>query len=367
MRITIDARMVLPYPTGIGRVVSNLVPSLLQIDQENEYTGICLEHAFESLSAENFQRIRVSIGQHDPRLYTSLPRILSKENPDLVHWHYFLKPLSGKFQEVLSVYDTIPLLFPHQIKPHERLIYKILCPLAAKRAKVVIADSEAAKQDIVKLLGVPEENIRVVYLGVESRFSPRENGDRELFRKIHNLPERYVCYIGNHKPHKNVPKLVQAFAHIQDEVPHHLVFSDGFGPDILRTKKAVEESGVANRTLFLRSLSDSDLPLLYSAAELFVFPSLYEGFGLPVLEAMACGTPVVSSNAASIPEVLGEAGKLVDARDVNQLADAMFTVLNNGNLRAEMSLRGIERCKMFSWEETARQTLNVYREVLGED
>ncbi len=360
MRIAVDGRLVLSSPTGIGRVVQSTLRALTKLDTEDEYSILCRPGALDELADHGrFHRVETDIPQFSPRVFTGLPTLL--QGSDLAHFPYFLHPYRLPMPYVVSIFDTIYSYYPRSLSVAKRAVYEIAIRLSIRNARVVITHSESARADIVKFFGAPESKIRVIPLGVEDRFQPYSDSEKAEFRSRHSLPDRFLLYVGNHKPHKNVPSIVDALARIRGDVPHPLVLLDDGSQDCQRTGARIEAAGMSDRAVFLRGFPDSELPLLYNSAELFVFPSLYEGFGLPPLEAMACGTPVITSNASSLPEVVGDAGIMVEPRCVEELAVAMLKVLQAPDLRRDMSIKGLNRVHSFTWEETARQTLNIYQ------
>lgn len=364
MRVAIDGRMVLTRPTGIGRVTEHLVRALGRVDSANHYSVLCRPGAMTDLEdIDRFRRVETDVGQYSPRVFTELPRLLSREKPDLIHFSYFFHPVLMRAPYVVTIFDTVYSYYPGYLSLKKRIAYRAMMRLSISRCQAVLTDSESAKRDVIKFFGVEESRIRVIPLGVESRFRCFDRQQSESFISRYGLPERYILYVGNHKPHKNVPALVKAFARITGEIPHKLVLTGGQDPGCHLTRQEVVTRGIEERVICLTDFPDADLPALYNAADLFVFPSLCEGFGLPPLEAMACGTPVITSNVSSLPEVVGDAGITVDPSNAEVLAGAVLQVLRDPSVGEEMSAKGVERAKTFSWEKTARQTRAVYQEV----
>ena len=362
MKIAVDGRLALSSPTGIGRVVDNTLKALTALDAGNEYFVLCQPGGLVELAGQSrFHRVETDIAQYSPQVFTRLPELL--RGSDLVHFPYFFHPYRLQMPYVVSIFDTIYSYYPQSLSVVKRAIYEITIRLSIRNASIVITHSESARADITKFFGASESKIRVIPLGVEERFRPHEDREKAEFRDRHGLPDRFILYVGNHKPHKNVPSLVDALSRIRNDVSCSLLLLDDGGDDCRCTRAKVEGAGMSDRVVFLRGLPDSELPLLYSSADVFVFPSLYEGFGLPPLEAMACGTPVITSNASSLPEVVGDAGIMVDPHSVEELADAILKLLCDADFRQEMISRGLERAKDFSWQETAGQTLKVYQDV----
>jgi glycosyltransferase involved in cell wall biosynthesis len=234
---------------------------------------------------------------------------------------------------------------------------------AAKQAKRVIAVSEATKRDVVDLLQVAPERIDVTPLGVDPRFRRPSAEAISDFRLANELTRPFVLAVGTREPRKNLPALIRAFAKVKGEIPHDLVHAGGAGwlPDEL--DRAVAEANLGDRLRFVDFVPHDDLPLWYSAADCFVMPSLYEGFGLPLLESMACGAPAIASNRSSLPEVAGDAALLCEPDDMS-IAHALATVLHDGELRHRLHLAGPERSSQFTWQRTAELTAESYRKAL---
>jgi glycosyltransferase involved in cell wall biosynthesis len=241
--------------------------------------------------------------------------------------------------------------------------------LSARRARRVIAISESTKRDVVKLLGVPPDRVYVVYCGVDDTFRPLPAADVAQFRRERALPDRFILFLGTLEPRKNVKTLVQAYGRwrvAESDVPK-LVVAGGKGWFYDQIFAEVERLGLTGEVIFPGYVMQQELPLWYNASDIFVYPSRYEGFGLPVLEAMTCGTPVVTTNVASLPEVAGDAALLVSPDDEAQLLDAMRRASSDGSLRQEMVTKGLARAADFTWARTARQTLDAYDRALGKE
>jgi glycosyltransferase involved in cell wall biosynthesis len=281
------------------------------------------------------------------------PAEASRAGADLLHCPYFALPLRRRRAAVVTIHDLIPMVLPAYAGSPLVRAYTRLQALACRSAEAILVDSEASKHDVLRLLRVPEDRVHVVYLGVEPRFSPDRSGPSPLDRP-------YVFYIGGWDVRKNVPALIRAFGQIAPDYPDLVLAiagepgsTGGMFPD-LRAAAAP----LADRVRFLGRVNDDQKLALYRHAELFAFPSLYEGFGLDPLEALACGCAVVCSNAASLPEIVGDAAILFDPHDETALASAMRQALADPeSLRA----KGPPQAARFSWEATAKQTAEVYR------
>lgn len=275
---------------------------------------------------------------------------------------------------IVTVHDIVPYLvrrdrtqstFRHPFD----LFFDRLAMLGLRQADALISVSHFTKETLVEMLGCPAERVFVIREGVEHdvfRPLPVQGEFRSRYQLDNQF--RYILYVGSENPRKNLPRLICAFAQVREALPNVKFIKVGSPenlPQAEQLRKQVQQMGLADSVLFYGHVSDEDLALFYNLADLFVFPSLYEGFGLPPLEAMACGTPVVCSNAASLPEVVGDAAILVDPYDVEGLAEAMYRVLTDTDLREELRAKGLERARQFTWERTARETVAVYQEVLG--
>jgi len=369
MHIAINCLAVPPRPYGGGNYIRRLVGHLSKIDTDNQYTvyvSSTNSHHFSELGPNfNF----VSSYSHRPlRILweqTGLPRDLSHRKIDVFHGPAFVSPWVKVCPQVTTIFDMTWFLFPEKHTFVKRHYFKTMIPRSVRQSDVIIAISESVKKDIVRILDVPPEKVEVTYLGKEESFKPVRSAERlGRVRAKYGLTGKAVLFVGVVEPRKNLVRLIQAFTRLKAlHGDYRLVIAGGFGWDYKEVLKAARESGIRERVLFTGFIPDEDLPELYNAAEVFVYPSLYEGFGLPVLEAMACGIPVITSNVSSMPEVAGDAGILVDPRSTADLAQALDRVLADSTLRKQMREKGLERSRLFSWEKTARQTLEIYRQV----
>ncbi len=273
---------------------------------------------------------------------------IARRRPDVYFSPGFNPPLWSTTPFVFTIHDVIHLRFAQNYGLRQRAYYQAVVAPAVRRASAVITVSEFSKREILEWVAVPESKVQVISPGVAEQFSTEIEPPR--------LPYQYLLYVGNRKPHKNLPRLLEAFARAELGPTVRLALS---GAADRETVGIIEMLALGDRVLFLGELTDAELAGLYRGAVALVLPSLLEGFGLPALEAMACGAPVIASNSSSIPEVVGDAGLLFDPYNVGALAEAMQRVVSDAGLRARMASEGLERAKMFSWEETARRTLQV--------
>jgi glycosyltransferase involved in cell wall biosynthesis len=265
---------------------------------------------------------------------------------------------------IVTIHDLALLRFPHQVSKRRYLYLSRKLRSSAKRARRIIAVSESTKNDIVELLDVDPARITVTPLGVDERFHRLDESSINAFRKQVGMERPFVLFVGTLEPRKNLPALLSAFESIADDVPHDLVL---IGPEGWLTDEIHEMANFLQRSgrLQLRGfVPDGQLPAWYSACDLFAFPSLYEGFGLPALEAMACGAPVVTSGTSSLPELVGDGAVMIDPTSAEAIAGGLRRVLTTPALSADLSHRGQERAKSFTWRCTAELTVEAYREAV---
>jgi glycosyltransferase involved in cell wall biosynthesis len=265
---------------------------------------------------------------------------------------------------VVTVHDLSFLFYPQGFRTLNRSYLRTFTRTSVRRARRVIAVSESTKQDLMRCYGLAEDRVDVVHNGVDASFRPMPTDQVEAFRAKRGLPERFILHVGTLEPRKNAVRLVEAFARLpQTRPPLMLIGGKGWLYDEVFAR--VEALNLNSEVHFVGYVPAEDLAWWYNAADLFVYPSLYEGFGLPPLEAMACGTPVITSTSSSLPEVVGQAGQLVDPTDIQALAMAMERALADAELREEMQAAGLLQARRFSWRETAEGTANSYRRALS--
>lgn len=277
----------------------------------------------------------------------------------------------GMFREsvktIITIHDMVYKYFPETIGGENLKYFTKQLPKIAKKADMLIADSESTKRDIIKYLDVSEEKIRVIYLGVDSMFKPlTDMGTLTSVRKCYNLPEKFILFLGTIEPRKNIQGLISAYIKLCDEknFSHDLVLAGDISRGKNCLKNLKKDSRLIEKIHFIGYVDERNLPGLFNLADIFVYPSFYEGFGLPVLEAMACGVPVVTSNTSSLPEVAGNAAVLIDPHSIDDLAEGIRCVLSDNELRQSLIKRGLERAKLFTWEKCARDTMQVFKELL---
>src|SRR5437868_2798823 len=336
------------------------------MDDRTEFVVFCRPDDRETLSTlgENFRAVPETAANYSVTEQLKIPLALKREHVTLFHApHYVLPPLVP-CRSVVTIHDCIHLMFPQYLP--NRLAYayaRTSVALAARRATRVLTVSESSKRDILRFVDAPPEKIDVIYNAYDERFGiePREE-DVVRVRERYQLHDEFVLYAGNVKPHKNLERLIEAFDLVRRRGLGHLRLVL-IGDDISRyaaLRRAVHQHQLHKYVRFLGYLPEDTLAVLYRLAGLFVFPSLYEGFGLPPLEAMASGTPVVTSNVSSLPEVAADAAVLVDPYDAAAIAGGIERVLTDEQLRRDLRQRGLARARQFSWEASVRRIREIY-------
>jgi len=287
-----------------------------------------------------------------------------------LHAMAFVAPIAAPCPFVVTVYDLSFLRFPEAFRRFNRWYLRSFTGHSVQRTKAVITISESTRQDVITMLGVPADRVHTIYCGVDDSFQPLPDREVAAFKAKHNLPESFVLFLGTLEPRKNVEGLIAAYARWRqwNKSAPPLVVAGGKGWHYHQIFRQVEALNLQDVVYFPGYVPQAELPLWYNAADLFVYPSFFEGFGLPVLEAMACGTPVITSNVSSLPEVAGADGttaRLVDPADTEALAAAMAELMRHPELRMDMARRGRNRAAQFNWTETARATAAIYQKVLS--
>jgi len=375
MHIAIDYTPAVHQRAGIGRYTRGLVQALTRLDSENRYTLMVLGRTgaqfIPSTLPANFKLRFIPISDRWAtvlwyRLNLPIPVELFSGQTDLFHGPSFTLPPSFT-PSLLTVHDLSFLRYPQGAHPGLLAWLIKAVPRSLRRAHHVLADSESTRTDLIDLMHIAADRITVIGAGVEKRFQPvTEPETLARVQARYRLPDRFILSVSTLEPRKNLTGLIAAFnqmaspSALSSMADLHLVLAGGKGwlyDDIFA---AAETSPLRERIHFAGYVVDDDLPALYSLATLFAFPSHYEGFGIPVLESMACGTPVICANNSSLPEIAGDAALLIEATDTEALADAMHQLVIDTSLREGLIQRGYEQARKFEWEEAARRLLDVY-------
>lgn len=360
---------------GLGRYTQELMTALLALDSENEYVAFYNRPSDARVDPplDRLPHITTDLATKPWRMtallshFVRVPQDRMFPEIDLFHATDHLLPRLARVRSVFTLHDLVFRFYPHTHKALNRWFLTLMMPRFLKAADAVIAVSEHSKRDAIQIYGIDEAKITVIYEGVHARFRRESADSMAAVRHRYGLPERYILSVGTIEPRKNLTSLLEAYHNLKKgRSESGLVIVGKKGWLYADFFRRLHELGLEDEVLFPGFVPDDDLPAFYSAADLFVFPSLYEGFGLPVLEALACGTPVVASNTASLPEVAGEAALLVDPSSVEALVRAMLDVLNSSELRDDLRARGPIQAAKFTWQRAARETLAVYMSLFGD-
>jgi len=371
-RVAINATFGHENPTGLGVYTRELVVALLKEECDYDFTVYSSSPALKKMYPEKVTRVSpltspgLGFKGHFMRLLweqTMLPFKSRRQNASLLYSTVPEGILFSPLKQIITMHDILPMKYP-EMYPRMKYHFYYTVPLLLKKSRAVICISENTKKDVTAQYAVKDKPLYVVYGGFDrQRFYPREKG---VVQKRYGL-EKYLLYIGDMRPYKNLERSLEAFDRLNLT---DLAFVIGgkkdphFYPGI---EKKVDRLLLKNKVIFLGYVPEEDLPYLYSEAAAFVFPSLYEGFGLPPLEAMACGCPVVASNAASLPEVCGDAVRYVDPYDVESIARGIHEVLTDEVMRQNLRAKGLERAELFSWERAAKEHLKIFEECLSKE
>jgi len=367
MNIGVDAREIQDgVVTGIGRSLANFIHYFGKTEKKHSL-ALFSEKRIPVDFTGNIRRVIIRPCQTFLWDQLKLPKALKKNKINLFYSPYYKVPLLTTIPIVNQILDLMYLVFsPYkkELGSFGRSYYATFGKAFARKSISIITDSEHAKQDIVRIWGINPKKIVVIPLGVASHYVPVNDPHLlHLVKTNFNLPEKYILYLGNFKPHKNVGSLVQAFKKIKNRFPEYkLILAGPLDSNGQKIQEIVSKEGVSNSVMFTNTIRENDHPeALLSMADLFVFPTLYEGFGLPPLEAMACGTPVITSNFTAVPEVISDAGVMVNPLDVSELSRAIADLLDDPEKRTTYSRKGLERARMFREEQTAGE---IYRHLI---
>ena len=376
MKIGFDLDSLTLRSGGIGRYGVNLINHIAKILQAEEEMFVFFHKSFDRSYLNKHKNLKLikkytQIKSNVLRKAVFLPISIKRLKLDLFHGvdHIGIPFLykSKTCQYVVTIHDLITKIYPHTFPIKQRIVQNTLLPHILSKADKIIFVSRSTEDDVKKFYPQHAEKVKVIYEGVEPQFYPRSKDEVVEVLNKYKIHFKYFLFLGTLEPRKNIIRLIEAFIRLKQEgnVETRLVITGRKGWLYKEIMEKIQQSPFSQDIVFTGFIDDEDLPFLYSGAEMFLYPSLYEGFGLPVLEAMACGTPVITSNLSSLPEVTGEAGILIDPLKVEEIFQAMEKLSADKELREELQKKGLERAKLFSWKRAAKETLELYKEMLG--
>lgn len=376
MNITIDARLILNSMTGIGNYLIHLVEALLSIDKKNVYhilvqNNINQNHPINQWCQPNLIKEKMGIRPVRPGQHLLVPMKLRGKSIDIYHYPHFDLPLLQGHPSVVTIHDLkyiiAPGLFP-EFGSLKKLYMNFCYRMSCRKAEKIIVVSENTKRDLVRLFRVPDHKLTVIPLAANSNNKLIRN-KKEIGQKLSKLgiDSKYFLFVGERRPHKNLVRIIEAFQifkqHGFDD--YKLVIIGKKYGSYSEPEQKIERLNLNENVILKGYVSDEELALYYQGAEAFLFTSLYEGFGIPILEAMRCGTPVITSNISSLPEVAADAALCINPVSSSAIAEAMERLVLHPELKINLTTKGLKRAKMFSWQQAAEQTLAVYQEVFS--
>ncbi len=378
MRISIETQAIVKNRSGIGWYAYNLINEMLKIAKNDEIIGSVFDFLGRNNSKEKLEEVgfsEIEVSKWIPyRVYKLLWDIIpfSYDNffskNDIYHFFNYTVPPRVKGNIITNVYDMVYKLYPETMNITNSYILNREMDKTIKRADRIVTISESAKRDIIEHLDIPEEKIRIIYPGINhGLYSNIDSIDSETKRQIkgkYNLPDKYILYLGTIEPRKNIAKIFEAYSQLNKDIKkeHKLVIAGGKGwkcDDILNIPKKL---GFSEDIIFTGYVNEEDKPIIYSMAEVFIFPSLYEGFGMPVLEAMAAGIPVITSNCSSLPEAGGDAAIYVNPKDSSSITQNIEKIILEDDFKKEKINLGQQHIKNFNWKKSAEKMMNIYNE-----
>jgi glycosyltransferase involved in cell wall biosynthesis len=366
MRIAFDGTTLRPGRTGVGYYTEHLLHHLVQQGPEEDLIVVSNRPVDTTRALPPRVRVDAPASRLPRMLWMQMlaPRALRRLRPDVAHFTNGMVPLASPVPTVVTIHDMSLTMYPRYHPARRVVLNRPLVDLAARRADAIITVSQSAKRDIMRVYGLPSDRVHVVHEAAAPSFRQIQDvGALDRVRRQYALPDRFILYVGTIEPRKNLPKLIEGFArrHRSGDLPHRLVCVGPYGWLSRDLEALLDRLDIRQAIQFAGYVPFDDLPSLYSLAEMFVFPSLYEGFGLPVIEAMACGVPVVTGDVAALNEVGGAAVARVPELSAEALGEIMVALARDPGLREDLRRRSLERAQLFSWQRAARETLDVYR------
>lgn len=366
--IGIDARMYGYAQTGIGNYIRHLLDCIFKTDQVNKYVIFLMPEEFDNFRVPNerVRKVKVDCKWYGWKEQLIFPFILYRENLDLMHFTHFNSPILYLKKSIVTIHDITPYFFPgHKMKsPVRRAGFRLVFSSSVRKSARIIAVSHSTANDIVRYFGINQEKITVIYEGADEQFQVIEDVRRiEALKAKYNISKPFLFYTGVWRNHKNLAGLVRAFKIVREKynLDVSLVLGgkeDPYYPEVRHTWK---ELNLGKSIIPVGFIDQKELPLFYNAAHAFVIPSFYEGFGLIGLEAMSCGTPVISSSCTSLPEILGEAAVYFDPRKPEDIAEKINMVFSDKKLYNELKAKGLAWARRYSWDKMGNETLDLYK------
>lgn len=365
MNIGILARGLSETIGGVKQYIYDLTNALVRVDKNNKYFVFYNKREFLGTYPQA-EEIAISVGNKFLWDHYYFPKVAKKYPLDILFCPKSVIPLGVKIKSIVTIHDLMyfPMPWKYNFKEYkffDTIYMRIFIPRSLKQSVQIVVDSENTRADIISLFKIPESKISVVYLGV-SEFVKKQLSEESIREILHKNKVRrpFIFYSGVATRRKNLQVLIRALGAIKDKIPHQLVITGGGGEKNIPLNKVIKEAEIEQRINILGTVSFDTIVALYKTADMFIFPSLYEGFGLPILEAMALECPVISSNAASLPEVAADAALMFDPNNVQQLSELILRVVNDSSLRNQLIEKGRERAKLFTWEKAAREMIKIF-------
>ncbi|GAB4114340.1 MAG: glycosyltransferase family 1 protein [Candidatus Caldatribacteriota bacterium] len=379
MRIAIDLTLLPTQLVGVGSYAKNLIDSLAKYDKKNKYF-IFIKHEHSNIFEINQNNVNIIYQKNILRnkilrvLWEQfiLPLYIKRLNINLLHSIHYTVPLFARCKTIVTFHDMTFFIYPEKHIFLKRIFFRLFIRISSWKANRLIAVSESTKKDIIKFLGASNK-IDVVYETVDSKYHPFKNESMtSMIRKKYSILNKFILYVGTLEPRKNIIRLIQAYHNLLTKklINHQLVIVGKKGWHYQEIFNMVNKLGLnkgRQKMIFTGYVPEEELPFLYNAADVFIYPSLYEGFGIPPLEALACGVPVISSNVSSLPEVVGDAGILIDPYNVQEISQAMFEILKNHKKKEQFRIKGLKRAEKFSNKNMAEGTIKVYEKTMQEE
>jgi glycosyltransferase involved in cell wall biosynthesis len=371
MRIAFDGTTLTPGRTGVGYYTEHLLQHLaMEVAQTDDEIVVVSNKPIDT-QAPLPRHVRVHDGHRFPLrigwMQFRAAAALEALQPDVAHFTNGMIPWGRPSATIVTVHDMSLRLYPGCHPVRRLLLNRPLMHVAIRQASSIVTVSESARRDLLRFHGIPADRVSVVHEAASPAFRPiNDRGRLEDVRTRYGLPRRFILYVGTIEPRKNLTRVMTAFAAARRAgIPHHLVCVGPYGWSSNDLEGHIKKLGIEQAVHFTGYLPFEHLPAIYNLGDFFVFPSLYEGFGLPVVEAMASGLPVLTSNSSSLGEIAGDAAVTIDPTDTDAMIAAMRQLATDGDLRRQMSERGLQRARNFSWTQTAREMLAVYHRVAG--